>query len=542
MYPNRKNNLPASAKERAASRLEELRKQEQLILEKKRLIEEQLKNQTNTPSSQLVQPVPKVDPGNVKKPLFHRLRSQLNMHKKVQQQQQQQKQQLQLQQQQQQKVKSQVTSFEERQVSSFTTSLTSNEKDDKNETTKTAATTQKLPPLNESNMSEVEKSKEENGSFSSYSSSSSSSSSYSQTTSRCKEAECCAIYVAINGDEEEVNLTSRLANDPKYTWLIEKESIDYKYFRHRVEQLRSANEKQLLDHSKVTESSICKSTDREKVKEDEGDEKEQEEEAANDIEQEQKTRSEPSQELGKKKLKSRWGDPNDTIPLDADLIEYAKRIYGSVDLHESQWRQLEDQRKMRMLTNIMKARKESVYSLHKRRSEGKKAKNKYEYDSDEDTEGGTWEHKRRQEEMDATSVKAQQLTQMNKSKHHIGDFLPPDELEKFIKAWEEVKDGKASQLIESAYEKFKLTSNNIGYKMLKQMGWKETQGLGRQPNTSRIEPIACSSNAGDRSGLGVKRPSQLTSGDDEYEAYRKRMMIAYRFRPNPLNNPRREYY
>lgn len=29
-------------------------------------------------------------------------------------------------------------------------------------------------------------------------------------------------------------------------------------------------------------------------------------------------------------------------------------------------------------------------------------KNKYEYDSDEDTEGGTWEHKLRTAEMQAT--------------------------------------------------------------------------------------------------------------------------------------------
>jgi len=35
-------------------------------------------------------------------------------------------------------------------------------------------------------------------------------------------------------------------------------------------------------------------------------------------------------------------------------------------------------------------------------------------------------------------------------------------------------------------------------------------------------------------GLGVERPEDVTHGDDEYDAYRKRMMLAYRFRPNPL--------
>lgn len=519
MYP-RKGNSATSAKERAAARLEELRKQEQLILEKKRLIEEQLKSQTNAPSAQLVRPVPKVDSVKVKKPLFHRLRSQLNMYKKVSQ------------------AQGTSSTSQEEQVSSSSTSPSLSEKDGKS-----ALATPPLEKVNNETVA-LQKSNES-----------------PQTTNRCKEAESCAIYVAINGDEEEVNLTSRLAIDANYAWLLDKESIDYKYFRHRVQQLRSANERQLqmLDHCKAAQSSVYKSPGGEGGEDEEGggdgnnrerDGEEREKGPADQESQEKRTSecsaasssSLSSMELGKKKLKSRWGDPNDTVALDADLIEYAKRIYGSVELDESQWRQLEDQRKMRMLTNIMKARKESVYSLHKRRSEGKKAKNKYEYDSDEDTEGGTWEHKRRQEEMDATSVKAQQLTQMNKGKHHIGDFLPPDELEKFIKAWEQVKDGKASQLMESAYEKFKLTSNNIGYKMLTQMGWKEGQGLGSHPGSSRIEPIACSSNAGDKSGLGIKRPSELTAGDDEYEAYRKRMMIAYRFRPNPLNNPRREYY
>lgn len=35
-------------------------------------------------------------------------------------------------------------------------------------------------------------------------------------------------------------------------------------------------------------------------------------------------------------------------------------------------------------------------------------------------------------------------------------------------------------------------------------------------------------------GLGVERPSDLRQNDDEFDAYRKRMMLAYRFRPNPL--------
>ena len=35
-------------------------------------------------------------------------------------------------------------------------------------------------------------------------------------------------------------------------------------------------------------------------------------------------------------------------------------------------------------------------------------------------------------------------------------------------------------------------------------------------------------------GLGIERPAELGAEDDEFDAYRKRMMLAYRFRPNPL--------
>lgn len=59
-------------------------------------------------------------------------------------------------------------------------------------------------------------------------------------------------------------------------------------------------------------------------------------------------------------------------------------------------------------------------------------KHKYAYDSDEDTEGGTWEHKLRQQEMVATQLWADELTERSKGRHHIGDFLPPDELERFM--------------------------------------------------------------------------------------------------------------
>ena len=38
----------------------------------------------------------------------------------------------------------------------------------------------------------------------------------------------------------------------------------------------------------------------------------------------------------------------------------------------------------------------------------------------------------------------------------------------------------------------------------------------------------------DGAGLGKEKPAELNADDDEFDAFRKRMMLAYRFRPNPL--------
>jgi hypothetical protein len=48
--------------------------------------------------------------------------------------------------------------------------------------------------------------------------------------------------------------------------------------------------------------------------------------------------------------------------------------------------------------------------------------------------------------------------------------------------------------------------------------------------------------SGDGAGVGVGTTHGVVEGDTEFDSYRKRMMLAYRFRPNPLNNPRRDYY
>jgi len=217
---------------------------------------------------------------------------------------------------------------------------------------------------------------------------------------------------------------------------------------------------------------------------------------------------------------------------DPQILTYAVRVFGTTDLSEDQWKQCMDQVKMQYVYHEMLRKKEERQRLEMA------GKVKYEYDSDEETEGGTWEHKRRLAEMEKTKEWADQLTDNGRGKHHLSHFLPPEELAKFMEKFQAVQEGRVVD--ESDYKEFKIAESNVGYQMLKKFGWSEGEGLGI--GGSGITAPVNATRRNEAQGLGAMKPDELTSNDDEYDAYRKRMMLAYRFRPNPLNNPRRAYY
>ena len=78
--------------------------------------------------------------------------------------------------------------------------------------------------------------------------------------------------------------------------------------------------------------------------------------------------------------------------------------------------------------------------------------------------------------------------------------------------------------------------------LLAKKGWVEGQGLGKEGREGISAPIDVQATGGEGVGVGVEGTHEVEEGDDEFSQYRKRLMLAYRFRPNPLNNPRREYY
>lgn len=343
-------------------------------------------------------------------------------------------------------------------------------------------------------------------------------------------AEQMAAFFAQCSPDKEFQALEDYKDNPVFWFLYDETSHAHRYFKYKVAELRGRN----VDGNEAdSEEMDGKSASGSKVK---------------------------------RKKRSRWGPQDDqphvppvgvaippgvganavqSRPPQVTLQDFARKMVGSDTLSEDQIKQIRHQQEMNMMYELILAKKkveeaalmeEQIASMS---AASFKKVNKYEYDSDEDMEGGTWEHKKRTAEMEATRDWAEALTEANKGKHFIGDFLPPDELERFMETFRALKEGREPDL--SDYKDFKLTCDNLGYQMLQKLGWKEGEGLGSEGQGIKT-PVNKGNVSVEGRGVGLERPSALEKDDDEFDAYRKRMMLAYRFRPNPLNNPRRPYY
>lgn len=122
--------------------------------------------------------------------------------------------------------------------------------------------------------------------------------------------------------------------------------------------------------------------------------------------------------------------------------------------------------------------------------------------------------------------------------HHMGDYIPQEELDKFMASCNDVAAQKAAK---EAAERDKIQADNVGHRLLSKMGWKEGEGLGSS-RSGIADPIKAGNVKKDHLGVGASNPGEVTPDDDIYEQYKKRMMLGYRHRPNPLGNPRKAYY
>eukprot|EP00246_Nothoceros_aenigmaticus_P004051 TRINITY_DN15357_c0_g1_i1.p1 TRINITY_DN15357_c0_g1~~TRINITY_DN15357_c0_g1_i1.p1 ORF type:complete len:497 (+),score=97.61 TRINITY_DN15357_c0_g1_i1:249-1739(+) len=125
-----------------------------------------------------------------------------------------------------------------------------------------------------------------------------------------------------------------------------------------------------------------------------------------------------------------------------------------------------------------------------------------------------------------------------KKGHHMGDYIPPEELEKFLA---KCNDAMAQKAAKASADRAKIQADNVGHRLLSKMGWKEGEGLGSGKG-GRADPVQAGAVKLNNLGVGAEQPGEVTPDDDIYEQYKKRMMLGYRFRPNPLNNPRKAYY
>ncbi|KJE96653.1 hypothetical protein CAOG_06943 [Capsaspora owczarzaki ATCC 30864] len=143
------------------------------------------------------------------------------------------------------------------------------------------------------------------------------------------------------------------------------------------------------------------------------------------------------------------------------------------------------------------------------------------------------QHLRRMQEMEGSAASEVEFK-------HLSQYLPAEVERRFAQQMQQLQEGKrvtpASSAVDDAQQ---LSSANKGYQMLQRSGWSEGQGLGAQEH-GQVAPVQAAQRTS-TAGLGVTDPTEVTGEDDIYSLYRKKLMVAYQHRSNPLNNPRRKY-
>uniref|UniRef100_A0A8C8YMI4 SURP and G-patch domain-containing protein 1 n=1 Tax=Prolemur simus TaxID=1328070 RepID=A0A8C8YMI4_PROSS len=250
----------------------------------------------------------------------------------------------------------------------------------------------------------------------------------------------------------------------------------------------------------------------------------------------------------KRKRKSRWGPEEDKVELPpAELVQkdvdaspsplsvqdlkglgYEKGkpvgLVGVTELSDAQKKQLKEQQEMQQMYDMIMQHKRAMQDMQLLWEKAVQ-QHQHGYDSDEevDSELGTWEHQLRRMEMDKTRGRPRLGGTVG-----WGAWVGALVADSSLLALQEGREPDYSE-----YKEFKLTVENIGYQMLMKMGWKEGEGLGSEGQGIK-NPVNKGTTTVDGAGFGIDRPAELSKEDDEYEAFRKRMMLAYRFRPNPL--------
>ncbi|NXM37859.1 SUGP1 protein, partial [Gymnorhina tibicen] len=218
-------------------------------------------------------------------------------------------------------------------------------------------------------------------------------------------------------------------------------------------------------------------------------------------------------------------------------------LVGVTELSEAQKKQLKEQQEMQQMYDMIMKHKRAMQEMQLM-WERAIQQHQHGYDSDEevDSELGTWEHRLRRMEMDKTrggpgipgnSVTSRGLGAVGAIPPSIPDAPGMDQERRERtdptrgrSGGKEAGNGPAAG-----------GEGDPGWGQDGSRGNSRGEGVRERSRFSRRGTTAV-----DGAGFGIERPAELTKEDDEYEAFRKRMMLAYRFRPNPLNNPRRPYY